>query len=292
MFKYASLLFFLIFAGIFSGVQAQNLLEIQNAELLQGAQGFERLLVDVRMKHQNSLIYCDSAHFYRAENKAILYGSVRIVDTEDPITTTSRYAEYDGNTKTAKLRNNVVFKNQTTTLYTDFLDYNRATGVANYFNEGKVVDSTNVLTSENGTYETGLEKITFTKQVILINPDYTLKTDFLVYRTVPKTAETVGITNVVSKEGHLLNAQKGSYYDTENKIFRFYDGDVETETSLVYAETLYYEEKNKYYEGKVNVSLYNKEREIEIFGEISLNSVILYKPINISKFQTFQCLLL
>lgn len=267
MFKYASLLFFLIFAGIFSGVQAQNLLEIQNAELLQGAQGFERLLVDVRMKHQNSLIYCDSAHFYRAENKAILYGSVRIVDTEDPITTTSRYAEYDGNTKTAKLRNNVVFKNQTTTLYTDFLDYNRATGVANYFNEGKVVDSTNVLTSENGTYETGLEKITFTKQVILINPDYTLKTDFLVYRTVPKTAETVGITNVVSKEGHLLNAQKGSYYDTENKIFRFYDGDVETETSLVYAETLYYEEKNKYYEGKVNVSLYNKEREIEIFGE-------------------------
>ena len=112
-----------------------------------------------------------------------------------------------------------------------------------------------------------MEKITFTDQVILINPDYTLKTDFLIYRTVPKTAETIGVTNIVSKEGHLLNAQKGSFYDTENKIFRFYDGDVETETSLVYAETLYYEENNKYYEGKVNVSLYNKEREIEIFGE-------------------------
>ena len=267
MFKYTFFLLFLLFMAILPGIQAQNLLEIQNAELLQGANGFERLLIDVRMKHQNSLIYCDSAHFYRAENRAILYGSVRIVDTEDPITTTSRYAEYDGNTKTAKLRTNVIFKNQTTTLYTDFLDYNRATGVANYFNNGKVVDSTNVLTSENGSYETTLEKITFTDQVILVNPDYTLKTDFLIYRTVPKTAETVGITNIVSKEGHLLNAQKGSYYDTENKIFRFYDGDVETETSLVYAETLYYEENNKYYEGKVNVSLYNKEREIEIFGE-------------------------
>ncbi|MCS4434944.1 OstA-like protein [Aquiflexum gelatinilyticum] len=267
MFKYTTFLLFLLFMAILPGLQAQNLLEIQNAELLQGANGFERLLIDVRMKHQNSLIYCDSAHFYRAENRAILYGSVRITDTVDPITTTSRYAEYDGNTKTAKLRNNVVFKNQTTTLYTDFLDYNRATGVANYFNKGKVVDSTNVLTSENGNYETTLEKITFTDQVILINPDYTLKTDFLIYRTIPKTAETIGVTNIVSKEGHLLNAQKGSFYDTENKIFRFYDGDVETETSLVYAETLYYEENNKYYEGKVNVSLYNKEREIEIFGE-------------------------
>ena len=265
--KFPYFLTLLYYVGLHLGLQAQNMLEIQNAELLQGAQGFERLLIDVRMKHQNSLIYCDSAHFFRAENKAILYGNVRIVDTEDPITTTSGYAEYDGNTKTAKLRNNVIFKNQTTTLTTNFLDYNRATGVANYFNDGKVVDSTNVLTSENGNYETLLEKITFTDKVILVNPDYTLKTDFLIYLTVPKTAETIGITNIVSKEGHLLNAQKGSFYNTESKIFRFYEGDVETENSLVYAETLYYEEKNKYYEGKVNVSLYNKERQIEIFGD-------------------------
>lgn len=265
--KFPYFLTLLFYVGLHLGLQAQNMLEIQNAELLQGAQGFERLLIDVRMKHQNSLIYCDSAHFFRAENRAILYGNVRIVDTEDPITTTSGYAEYDGNTKTAKLRNNVIFKNQTTTLTTNFLDYNRATGVANYFNDGKVVDSTNILTSENGTYETLLEKITFTDKVILVNPDYTLKTDFLIYLTVPKTAETVGVTNIVSKEGHLLNAQKGSFYNTESKVFRFYEGDVETETSLVYAETLYYEEKNKYYEGKVNVSLYNKERNIEIFGD-------------------------
>lgn len=265
--KFINFLTILFFVGFHFGLRAQNMLEIQNAELLQGASGFERLLIDVRMKHQNSLIYCDSAHFFRAENRAILFGNVRIVDIEDPITTTSRYAEYDGNTKTAKLRNDVVFKNQTTTLTTDFLDYNRATGVANYFNNGKVVDSTNVLTSENGSYETTLEKITFTDKVILVNPDYTLKTDFLIYQTVPKTAETVGITNIVSKEGYLLNAQKGSFYDTDNKIFRFYDGDVETETSLIYAETLYYEENNKYFEGQVNVSLYNKEREIEIFGE-------------------------
>jgi lipopolysaccharide export system protein LptA len=256
----------LYFLGI-SIASGQNTLEILNAELLQGAGGFERLITDVRMKHQNTLIYCDSAHFYRAENRAILYGNVRFVDQDDPVTTTSRYAEYDGATKVAKLRTNVVFKNQSTSLYTDFLDYNRVTGVANYFNNGKVVDSVNVLTSKDGTYETALEKITFSRMVELVNPDYTLRTNFLIYYTIPKTSETVGITNIVAKGGEKLNAQKGSFYDTENKIFRFYDGEVETETSKVYAENLFYDENKKYYEGRVNVSVYNKEREIEVFGE-------------------------
>jgi lipopolysaccharide export system protein LptA len=261
------LLIFTLFS--FRGLLAQsgNMLEIQQAEMLLGAKGFERLIGDVKMKHQNSLIYCDSAHFYRAENMAKLFGNVRIIDQKDPITTTSRYAEYDGNTRIAKLRNKVVFKNESTTLYTDFLDYNRLTGIANYFNDGKVVDSTNVLTSKNGEYETAVEKITFTDKVDLVNPDYTLKTDFLIYRTIPKTAETIAITNIISIDGNKLNAQKGSFYDTENKIFTFFEGDAENETSRVSAETLYYDEEKKYYEGKVAVSIYNKERDVEIFGE-------------------------
>lgn len=243
------------------------MLEIQSADLLQGAGGFERLIKNVRMRHQNSIIYCDSAHFYRADNMAKLYGNVRIVDQQDPVVTTSRYAEYDGNTKMAKLRNRVVFTNKGTKLYTEFLDYNRETGIANYFNSGKVIDSANVLTSEFGKYETQTEKITFTDNVVLVNPDYTLKTNFMIYLTGPKTSETVGVTNILSKDGEKLNAQKGSFYDTENKRFRFYDGDVETETSIVYAETLFYDEANQYYEGQGNISVYNKERNVEIFGE-------------------------
>lgn len=241
-------------------------LEIIQADRLLGGRNFDRLKDDVIMKHQNSLIYCDSAYFYGQENLAKLFGRVRIVDQEDPVVVTSLYAEYDGNTQLAKLRNNVVFKNEETTLYTDFLDYDRSTGEANYFNSGKVVDSTNVLTSEKGLYQTQLDKITFTENVVLDNPDYTLKSNVLYYFTVTKIAETEGITNVESKEGNKLNAKRGSFYDTENKLFRFYDGDAETETSKVYGEILVYDELNQYYEAIENVSIYNKEREVEIFG--------------------------
>ncbi|WP_077346352.1 OstA-like protein [Algoriphagus sp. A40] len=268
--RFLYILFSILFIVSISGEslgQETSTLEINNADLLEGASGFERLLGNVEMKHQNSLIFCDSAYFYRAENRAQLFGKVRIQDVEDPITTTSSYAEYDGNTKVAKLRRNVVFTNQETTLTTDYLDYNREMNVATYFNGGKVVDSTNVLTSERGFYEINLEKITFSQDVILVNPDYTMKTNNLIYLTIPKTAETKGLTNIISKEGYKLDAQKGSFYDTQQKQFRFFDGIVETEESRVKAQELFYDEVNAYYEGKEDVRVLNKERQVEVFGD-------------------------
>lgn len=269
--RFSSFLLLLLISLMTQGkswAQQSSTLEIISADLLQGASGFERLLGAVKMKHQNSLIYCDSAHFYRGENRAQLFGRVRIEDEKDPITTKSSYAEYDGNTKIAKLRKNVVFTNQKTTLYTDFLDYNRETNVANYFDKGKVVDSVNVLTSETGIYEINYERISFQQDVVLINPDYTLKTNDLIYLTVPKTAQTQGLTNIVSKEGYNLDAQKGSFYDTQKKQFRFFDGLVETEESRVKADELFYDELEAYYEGKKDVRVLNKERKVEVFGDV------------------------
>jgi lipopolysaccharide export system protein LptA len=265
------LLFFLICFQLISFVakgQESNTLDIMSADLLEGAKGFERLLGGVQMKAQNSLIYCDSAHFFRETNMARLFGNVRIVDQTDPIQTRSAYAEYDGNTKIAKLRKNVVFTNQNTTLYTQSLDYDRASNIAYYTDEGRVVDSANVLTSKKGTYEVNVERITFEEDVVLVNPDYTMKTGYLVYLTIPKTAETKGLTNMVSKEGNTLDAQRGSHYDTNKKQFQFFEGIVETETSRVKAEELFYDESKTYYQGKKNVSVLNKERELEVFGDV------------------------
>ncbi|MEB2781342.1 OstA-like protein [Algoriphagus sp. C2-6-M1] len=250
-----------------SQAQETSKLEINNADDLIGTTGMLRLVGSVQMRHQKSLIYCDSAHFFREENKARLFGNVRIVDQEDPVETTSAYAEYDGNTKLAKLRNRVVLINDKTTLTTEYLDYDRAGNIANYFNGGKVVDSVNVLTSERGTYVVKRERITFKNNVVLVNPDYTMKTNDLVYLTIPKTAETKGLTNLISKDGNTLDATNGSFYDTQAKKFRFYDGVVETETSRIKAKELYYSELDAYYEGKENVSVLNKERQVEVFGD-------------------------
>lgn len=267
--RFPILLFLLGFQLFFVSAKAQqsNTLDIMSADLLEGAIGFERLIGSVQMKAQNSLIYCDSAHFFRETNQARLFGNVRIVDQTDPIQTKSAYAEYDGNTKIAKLRTNVVFTNQNTTLYTQSLDYDRSSNIAYYKIHGKVVDSVNVLTSKKGTYEVNIEKITFQEEVVLVNPDYTMKTGFLVYLTIPKTVETQGLTNVVSAEGNTLDAQKGTRYDTQQKHFQFFEGIVETENSRVKGEELFYDEPKAYYKGEKNVSILNKKRDVEVFGD-------------------------
>lgn len=268
--NHRAFLFFILGFHLFlfsAKAQQSNTLDIMTADVLEGAIGFERLLGSVQMKAQNSLIYCDSAHFFRETNQARLYGNVRIIDQTDPIQTKSNYAEYDGNTKIAKLRTNVIFTNQNIALYTESLDYDRATNIAYYINDGKVVDSVNVLTSNKGTYEVNVEKITFQEKVVLVNPDYTMKTGHLVYLTIPKTVETQGLTNVVSEGGNTLDAQLGARYDTQQKHFQFFEGIVETENSRVKAEELFYNESKEYYRGKKNVSILNKKREVEIFGD-------------------------
>ncbi|WP_186757519.1 OstA-like protein [Echinicola salinicaeni] len=262
-------LIFLIFSFEFSQAQnqASKTLKIIKSDRLRSVGNIQKLINNVVMKQDNTMIYCDSAYFYEKENKAKLFGNVRMNNPVDTVSSTSRYADYDGNTQLAKLRDNVVFKKASTTLYTDFLDYDRRHGIADYYNFGKVVDSTNVLTSQKGRYETQIEKITFQDNVILINPEYTLKSNILYYYTLNKTAETEGLTNIRSPEGDELNAKKGSFYDTQNKLFRFFQGDVENETSRVSGDTLFYDDTKKYYEARENVSIFNKERNLEIFGD-------------------------
>jgi hypothetical protein len=85
--------------------------------------------------------------------------------------------------------------------------------------------------------------------------------------TVPKTAQTPGLTNIVSKEGYHLDAQKGSFYDTQLKQFKFFEGLVETGDSRVKADELFYDEPKAYYEGKKDVRVLNKERKLEVFGD-------------------------
>src|SRR5918993_3646659 len=135
---------------------AQKKVKLEQADKLkggkQGDERFDRLLGNVILKQNKTTIYCDSAYLFKKRNFVEAFGRVRITEG-DSVTITGNKLEYDGNTKKAKLRSDVVFtKLATATLYTDFLDYDRPINRANYFNGGRLVDSINVLTSNRGYY--------------------------------------------------------------------------------------------------------------------------------------------
>ena len=118
---------------------------IADAQILRG---------NVIFRHEDALMYCDSAYFYENNNSLDAFGHVRLIQGD----TLHGYGDklfYDGNTKLARLRQNVRLVHgrpdaNPTILTTDSLNYDRAAGVAYYFHGGTVQDSLNTLVSVRG----------------------------------------------------------------------------------------------------------------------------------------------
>jgi lipopolysaccharide assembly outer membrane protein LptD (OstA) len=212
------LLFVIILSGITA--QAQRKVSFKQADELKGAikngQQFNRLLGNVIMVQGNTTIYCDSAHLYGSMNSAEAFGHVRITEG-DSITITAARLEYDGNEQRAKLRSNVVFtKRATAILYTDFLDYDRPRNLAYYYNNGKLVDSINVLTSGKGYYNVSSNLASFKTNVKVKNPDYTMYADSLQYNSTSKIIYFVSHTTLVDKDSSTFAYDAGQY-DTKTR---------------------------------------------------------------------------
>ena len=116
---------------------------IADAQILKG---------DVLFRHDDALMYCDSAYFYENSNSLDAYGHVRLVQG-DTLLGFGDKLFYDGNTKLARLRRHVKLihgraDENPTVLTTDSLNYDRAAGVAYYYTGGTVKDSLNTLTSD------------------------------------------------------------------------------------------------------------------------------------------------
>lgn len=91
---------------------AQSRVTLKQADQLKGGvkdgERFDRVIGNVIFEQSKTTIYCDSAHFFRAKNTVEAFGRVRIIEG-DSVTITSNKADYDGNSRVARLRNNVVF---------------------------------------------------------------------------------------------------------------------------------------------------------------------------------------
>ena len=233
-------------------------------EFRKNGEKVRRLIGNVVFAQETSTMYCDSSYYYVNNNTMEAFGRVRIVD--DSVTITSRKLIYNGQDRTAKLRENVVYTKGEQRLTTEFLDYNMDTEVGNYFNGGKLKDSTNVLTSKTGYYY-GLQKYAlFWNDVVLIAPDYTLKSDTLRYNTVPKIAITEGKTTIITEDESILHA-KGGTFRTKIEQSEFISGTVETIDYYMEGDELFFDDLKKYYDATGNVKLTAKNEDILITGD-------------------------
>lgn len=159
--------------------------------------------------HEGAFMYCDSAYLYEKSNRFEAFSNVEI-DQGDTIFVYGDYLQYDGDTKLARLRNNVRMEDKQATLFTDSLNYDRLNNLGYYFDGGMLVDEENELTSFWGQYNPENKEALFSDSVKLVNEDYTIFADTLKYNTETKIADILGPSTIVSDSGY-IHTTRGWY---------------------------------------------------------------------------------
>jgi len=199
-----------------------QIIELRQADLWSKRAGFEAEILtgNVTFFHQGALMYCDSAYMYQKTNTFEAFSNVRM-EQGDTIFVYGDYLHYDGNTRLARLRNNIRMEDRTATLFTDSLDFDRAANLGYYFEGGMLVDDENELTSFWGQYDPESKQALFSDSVKLVNEDYTIFADTLKYNTESKYADILGPSRIVSDSGY-VHTSKG-WYNTVTEDSRLFD---------------------------------------------------------------------
>ena len=142
----------------------------------------QRLVDNVYIRHQEILMWCDTAIIYSGTNKVDAIGNVHI-EKGDTLHLYANNVFYDGDISFARAWNNVVLINKDVKLYADTLDYDLDNNISYYDDFGRIEDSTTILTSVIGKYFLDENNIYFYKDVEGYNDDFTLKSDTVKYNT-------------------------------------------------------------------------------------------------------------
>jgi len=173
----------------------------------------------IHVTHDGVNMWCDKAIYYKNENFIEAFSNVRM-QQGDTINMTAKYVEYSGTTKLAFASGDVVLTEPQSTLTTDTLFFDRAKQQAYYKSKGKVVrDSSGTITSQIGRYYMDSKKYRFLKDVVLVNPDYTINSNQLDFYSESGYAYLYGPTTIKGEASNIY-CERG-FYDTNNDVGYF-----------------------------------------------------------------------
>lgn len=176
--------------------------------------GAQILTGNVRFRHEDAFMDCDSACYYEAVNAFDAFGNVHMYQG-DTLTLVGDTLFYDGLTSVARMRSNVVLTHRDSQLFTDSLDYDRIYSLGYFFDGGVLVDKDNVLQSDWGEYSPKTKNAVFNFNVELTNPNFVLRSDTLHYNTETKRARIVGPSTIDSDDKHIYS--EWGTYDTQTE---------------------------------------------------------------------------
>lgn len=210
-------------------------------------------LGNVYVEHEGIALRSKKAIYYKNKNFIRAFGDV-VLTQGDTIIQTSKYVEYNGNTKKALSWGNVVLKDPVMTLTTDTLRFDRSKQYLYYTNGATIKDTTNVLNSKVGNYYLQTNKFQALSDVVLTNPDYVLESNHLDYYTDSGKAYLYGPSTITGEDNFIYT--ENGFYDTKANISHFTKNSrIEYKNREITADSLYYDRNLGFASATKNIQL-------------------------------------
>lgn len=258
----SQLLTFLFFLSLIGFSQQKQKITIEYAgiaytdpKIEEGAKVFLRDdSQQVHFVHQGANMWCDKAIYYEDQDYIEAFSNV-VVKQGDTINMVAKYVEYSGKTQLAFAQGDVVLTEPKSTLTTDKLHFDRQRQLAYYNTNGKVVrDSSGTITSVNGRYYMTAKKYQFTKDVVLINPDYTLNTERLDFFPDNGHAYLFGPSTIVGQDRRIY-CERG-FYDTNTNKGNFQrNAKIHYDNRIIEGDSLYFDRDKSFASATNNIKV-------------------------------------
>ncbi|MEX2597378.1 MAG: OstA-like protein [Salibacteraceae bacterium] len=231
--------------------------------------GASKLIGNVRLKHDNALMFCDSAYLFD-NNSLNAYGNVKIIDG-DSLTMTGDSLFYDGNTKLARVRGRVKIDNKASILKTPFLDYYRSTSMAHYYGGGEI-DSRKEeihLTSDIGYYFSERKVFHFKGNVVMTHPEYVINTDTMHYAPDLEKTWFFGPTDIDSDDQHIYC--EFGWFDQLNEKAQFVrNAKIISSGQILMGDTIDRDQAAEIGIARCNVSLIDTNEKFQVDGDYGI----------------------
>ncbi|WP_425076017.1 OstA-like protein [Psychroserpens sp. S379A] len=206
----------------------------------------------IHIVHEGIDMWCDKAIYYQDEDFIEAFSDV-VIKQGDSVNMTSKYVEYSGITKMAFAAGDVVLTEPQSVLTTDTLYFDRTKQEAYYRTTGKVVrDSSGTITSQVGRYYMNNKKYRFLKDVVLVNPEYTLDTNQLDFYSDSGHSYMYGPSTIVGDSSKIY-CERG-FYDTNNDIGYFIkNSKINYNNREVIGDSLYFDRNRSFASATNNI---------------------------------------
>ena len=198
----------------------------------------QRLIGNVRMRHDSAYFFCDSAYFYEKTNSFNAFQNVHII-VNDSVEIFSDLLDYDGDARFAELFDNVKLMDDSTTLLTEYLTYDRDLHLACYPDSATTYRGDKTLISCIGYYRDDIKEFSFFENVEVTSPKYQMYTDTLYYNTNIEKMWFEGPTTIINAE-NVLDGKHGYYLVDEDIVFLDKRPVMHNETQRIKSDSLFY----------------------------------------------------